>query len=77
MLNIYKLFVDGLMLSILTSIVIVVMLWINPRIMLQDYPKDIQALAPQNTKGKATFDTDRDSLSDAPSGFSIFLHPGI
>ena len=49
MLNIYKLIVDGLTLSILVSIVIGGTLWINPRIMLQDYPKDIQALAPPKT----------------------------
>lgn len=49
MLNIYKLIVDGLTLSILASIVIGATLWINPRIMLQDYPKDIQALAPPKT----------------------------
>ena len=45
----YKLLVDGLTLSILASIVIGITLGINPRIMLQDYPKDVQALAPPKT----------------------------
>ena len=49
MLDIYNLLVDGLTLSILASIVIGITLWINPRIMLQDYPKDIQALVPLKT----------------------------
>ena len=39
MLNFYKLILDDLTLSILLSMVIGVSLWINPRIMLQDYLK--------------------------------------
>lgn len=49
MLSTYKLLADGLTLSIFASIVIGVTLWINPRIWLQDYPKDIQALVPPKT----------------------------
>ena len=49
MLNIPKLIVDGLALSPLASIVIGLTLSINPRIMLQDYPKDIQARVPPKT----------------------------
>lgn len=50
MLNLYKLLIDGIILSVLASIVIGVTLWINPRSMLQDYPKDIQALVPPKTQ---------------------------
>ena len=46
MLNFYKLILDDLTLSILLSMVIGVSLWINPRIMLQDYLKNIQIFAP-------------------------------
>lgn len=44
-----KLILDGLILSLLATVVIGVSIWINPRLWLQDYPKDIQALVPPKT----------------------------
>lgn len=49
MVNINKLIADGAVLSILASLLIIFILWFNPRIMLQDYPKDVQAKAPPKT----------------------------
>jgi len=50
MLNFSKLIVDGLTLSILSTILIGVSLRISPRLWLQDYPKDIQARVPPKTQ---------------------------
>ena len=47
--NITKIIVDGAILSILASLFIIVTLRLNPRIWLQDYPKDVQAKAPPKT----------------------------
>jgi hypothetical protein len=49
MLDINRLIADGVILSILALLFIMITLWINPRIMLHDYPKDIQAKAPPKT----------------------------
>jgi hypothetical protein len=43
MLNITRIIVDGAILSVLASLFIIVTLRLNPRIWLQDYPKDVQA----------------------------------
>ena len=50
MLNFTKLIVDGLALSILSTILIGASIRINPRLWLQDYPKDIQAQVPPKTQ---------------------------
>lgn len=44
MININKILLDGALLSILSSILLIVVLWINPRLFLQDYPDEIQAV---------------------------------
>jgi hypothetical protein len=44
-----KTFVDGIILSILASLFIMLTLLINPRVWLHDYPKDVQAKAPPKT----------------------------
>ena len=42
MFNLFHTLIDGLILSALVSGVLIVTLWINPRLYLQDYPKAIQ-----------------------------------
>ncbi len=49
MINISKILLDGALLSILSSILLIVILWINPRLFLQDYPDEIQAVVPPKT----------------------------
>jgi hypothetical protein len=39
----------GLLLSVLFSAIILSMVLVNPRLMLQDYPKDVQAAVPPKT----------------------------
>ncbi len=46
MINISKILLDGALLSILSSILLIVVLWINPRLFLQDYPDEIQSVVP-------------------------------
>ena len=41
----------GLLLSVLFSAMILSMVLVNPRLMLQDYPKDVQAAVPPKTAG--------------------------
>ena len=43
MFNLGKTILDGFLLSTISSLLIIVSLYINPRTFLQDYPKDIQA----------------------------------
>ena len=42
MFNLTHTIIDGLTLSTLASFILIVTLWINPRLYLQDYPKAIQ-----------------------------------
>ena len=42
----------GLLLSVLFSAIILAMVLVNPRLMLQDYPKDIQAEVPPKTSAE-------------------------
>ncbi len=42
MFNLGKTILDGFLLSIISSFLLIVSLYINPRTFLQDYPKDIQ-----------------------------------
>jgi hypothetical protein len=50
MLLINKILLDGAILSVLASCFILVSLAINPRIWLQDYPKEIQESVPPKTE---------------------------
>lgn len=49
-LDLPRMLLDGLILSLLATLIIGVSIWINPRLWLQDYPKDIQALVPPKTE---------------------------
>jgi uncharacterized membrane protein len=50
MLNPGKTILDGLILSIAASLLLVAALRFNPRLFLQDYPKEIQARVPPKTE---------------------------
>jgi len=50
MLNIGRVLVDGAILSLLASLMIVAAMAISPRLYLQDYPQDIQDRVPPKTK---------------------------
>lgn len=50
MLNTTRVLVDGAILSTIASIFIIASFWISPRIWLQDYPKELQALVPPKTE---------------------------
>lgn len=50
MLSINKIIIDGVVLSLLASLFIVITMRLNPRIWLQDYPKDIQDKVPSKTQ---------------------------
>ena len=49
MFNLGKTMLDGVLLSIISSFIVIISLVINPRTFLQDYPKDIQAKVPPKT----------------------------
>jgi hypothetical protein len=49
MIDLTKILIDGAILSILASLSLLLIIRINPRLMLQDYPKDIQASVPPKT----------------------------
>ena len=49
MINISKILLDGALLSILASLSIFSILRFNPRLFLQDYPDEIQAMVPPKT----------------------------
>lgn len=50
MLSIHRIILDGALLSIIASLLILVSLRINPRMWLQDYPPDIQDKVPPKTE---------------------------
>ena len=50
MLNITKLIIDGVIFSTIASLYLFMILYINPRLFLQDYPEDIQRAVPQKSK---------------------------
>ena len=52
MINFNRIIFDGFLLSLISSIILIASLYINPRIFLQDYPKDIQALVPPKTSSE-------------------------
>jgi hypothetical protein len=49
MLNITKKIIDGGIFSAIASLYLFVILYINPRLFLQDYPEDIQRAVPQKS----------------------------
>ena len=49
MLNLADILRDGAILSVLASIILMGTLWLRPRLFLQDYPKEIQAVVPPKT----------------------------
>ena len=50
MFSIHRIVLDGALLSIIASLLILVSLRINPRMWLQDYPQDIQDAVPPKTE---------------------------
>lgn len=52
MFNLGKTVLDGLLLSLIASLLLLASLWINPRVFLQDYPKEIQAKVPPKTRSE-------------------------
>lgn len=52
MLIFIKILTDGAILASLTSLWLILALWVNPRIFLQDYPPKIQEKVPQKTKAE-------------------------
>jgi len=50
MFSLCKVVIDGAILSVIASLLIIVSLCFNPRMWLQDYPKDIQDRVPPKTK---------------------------
>ena len=49
MFNLIKILIDGMILSILASIFLIGSGLYNPRLFLQDYPEEIQAMVPPKT----------------------------
>ena len=47
----------GIPCSLIISVIVMGMLWYNPRLFLQDYPKDIQAAVPPKTKAEKRVST--------------------
>ena len=50
MLNLGKIVLDGAILSTVASLILIASLYFNPRLFLQDYPKDIQSKVPPKTE---------------------------
>lgn len=50
MINLPNIVLYGVILSFSCSLVILLSLWVNPRLWLQDYPKSIQCKVPAKTK---------------------------
>ena len=50
MLNLGKIVLDGAILSTVASLILIASLYFNPRLFLQDYPKDIQSRVPPKTE---------------------------
>jgi hypothetical protein len=48
--NIYRIILDGLVLSVIASVFIFLTIRLNPRLWLQDYPPDIQSRVPPKTE---------------------------
>jgi hypothetical protein len=52
MVNLGRIVLDGIILSVIASLFVGATLRLNPRIWLQDYPKDIQAQVPPKTEAE-------------------------
>jgi hypothetical protein len=52
MVNVARILLDGIILSVIASLFVGATLRLNPRIWLRDYPKDIQAQVPPKTKAE-------------------------
>ena len=50
MLNLGKIILDGAILSVIASLILIAVLRFNPRLFLQDYPEDIQSQVPPKTE---------------------------
>jgi hypothetical protein len=50
MTNLIKILIDGAILSFLASLWLILVLWVNPRIFLHDYPAKIQERVPPKTQ---------------------------
>jgi hypothetical protein len=48
-MNISRMLADGAILSIIASVYLLIVLYLNPRLFLQDYPEDIQRAVPPKT----------------------------
>jgi hypothetical protein len=63
----------GVLASILLSAIIFLMSWVNPRLMLRSYPKDVQAAVPPQTPAEK-----RQTLYWAlPFWFCMFGFPAV
>lgn len=49
MFNFLSIFLEGILLSIFFLIIIITILFYNPRLMLKDYPQKIQQAVPKRT----------------------------
>lgn len=49
MISLTRIFTDGLLMSLILTVLIMASLWFNPRLWLQDYPADVQAKVPPKT----------------------------
>jgi len=57
MLDPVRMLCDGVILSIVDSIYLMRILYLNPRLLLQDYPKAVQEAAPPKTAHEARLST--------------------
>lgn len=73
MLNITKIIIDGGIFSVIASLYLFVILYINPRLFLQDYPEDIQRAVPQKSSEERRVSI----LFGVPFLFLLFAGPLI
>ena len=73
MFNLGKIIIDGSLLSIIASLLLILIMRINPRILLQDYPKDIQAAV----KPKSPFEKKLSLLLGIPFLLVLILVPFV
>jgi len=57
MLNISRILIDGAILCLISSVFLLLLVRANPRYMLQDYPKEIQAIVPPKTPDEKRLST--------------------
>ena len=71
MINLTKILLDGIVLSVLASITILAILRVNPRLFLQDYPDEIQEQVPPKMDQENRFSL----LLGIPFLFLLFAVP--